>query len=478
MPSNDASGNASGNNASGNASGNASAPLLRAEVLRLAWPAILTGLLGTAVFLCDRLMLARYDQQALASMQLQGPLLWSISSVFMATCTGAVALVARSVGAGDLDRARAVARATLRIAAVLGVVIAVLAIALLDPLVVVFGPEDPALRAMSASYLAITFAALPATFIATAGSLLLGGYGDTRTPLLAGLIANVTNIAINAVLIYGVDVGGITIPAMGVRGAAIGTAIAFALEASFLLQRLGRRAHPLCTAGWWRPSSNPAHAAARRDIVRLSLPAISERVLVHAGFLTYAKAITTLGVVAMAAHQALVTVESICFLCADGFGVAAATVMGQQLGRGRPDLARAGGRLACRMAVASITIAGIVVWMTGPWTLAIFVPQGADGSALVSTGLAVLPLLALSQPGMTASIVLAMGLRGAGDTRSPLWAAIAGGLLVRTTLAWSLVVWTDLGLQGIWLSSAIDWTIRACWLGVVFQRQRWTTARV
>lgn len=447
-------------------------------MLRLAWPAILTGLLATAVFLGDRLMLARYDQQALASMQLQGPLLWSISSVFMASCMGSVALVARSVGAGDLDRARAVARAALRIAAILGVVIAVLAIVLLDPLVVTFGPEEPELRAMSASYLGVTFAALPATFVATAASLILGGYGDTRTPLLAGLVANVSNIAINAVLIYGVDTGGITIPAMGVRGAAIGTAIAFVLEAGVLLMRLGRRGHPLCTAGWWRPSAGASLRTAMRDIVKLSLPAMSERVLVHAGFLTYAKAITTLGALSMAANQALITVESICFLCADGFGVAAATVMGQQLGRGRPDLARAGGRLAATMAVVAITGAGLVVWATGSWTLAIFVPPGTDGTQLVSTGLAVLPLLALSQPGMSAAIVLAMGLRGAGDTRSPLWAAIAGGLVVRTILAWSLVTWTDLGLQGIWIASAIDWTIRACWLTAVFRRGRWTTIRV
>ena len=66
------------------------------ELLRLALPAILTGLLGTAVFLADRLMLARYDEAALASMQVQGPLLWSITSVFMASCVGTVALVARS----------------------------------------------------------------------------------------------------------------------------------------------------------------------------------------------------------------------------------------------------------------------------------------------------------------------------------------------------------------------------------------------
>lgn len=448
-------------------------------MLRLAIPAIATGLLGTAVFLADRVMLARYDQEALASMQLQGPLLWSITSVFMAACVGTVALVARSVGAGDHDRARAVARAALRLAAALGLVVAAGGIVGLEPLVALFGPEDAGLRGLSMDYLGITFTALPGAFIATAASMILSGAGDTRTPLAAGLVANVSNIAINWVLIYGHDLGPIAIDPMGVRGAAIGTTTAFVLEAGFLLVVLGRRNHPLCAAGWWRLGPPPlADRTARRDIVRLSIPAVAERVLVHAGFLAYAKAITSLGATAMAANQALVTVESICFMCADGFGVAAAAVMGQQLGRGRPDRARAGGRFACGFAIATITAAGVIVWLTGAATLPWFVPAGEDGSAMIATATAALPLLALSQPGMSAAIVLAMGLRGAGDTRSPLWAAIAGGLVLRVSLAWGLVAWTNLGLVGIWWASTIDWTARALWLGAVFAAGRWTKLRL
>ncbi len=445
--------------------------------MRLAVPAILTGLLGTLVFLADRVMLARFDQDALASMQLQGPLLWSASSVFMAACAGTVALVSRSVGAGDHPRARDVARAALRLSAMLGLGVAALGTALLGPIVTLLGPANEGLRALSSDYLAITFAALPAAFLATGASMILAGSGDTKTPLLAGLIANVSNIAINAVLIYGVDIGPLSLGPLGVRGAAIGTACAFVLESAYLLRVLGRPSHPLCSAGWWRVPT-PALRIARRDIVVLSLPAVAERVLVHAGFLAYAKAIATLGATAMAANQALITVESICFMCADGFGIAAATVMGQQLGAGRPDRARAGGRIATTIAIATITGAGLLVWATGRWTLSAFVPDGEDGTALVATATAVLPLLALSQPGMSAAIVLSTGLRGAGDTRSPLWAAIAGGVILRVSLAWVVITYTDLGLVGIWCASALDWTVRALWLFAVFHRGRWTTMRV
>jgi putative MATE family efflux protein len=450
---------------------------ITAEVMRLALPAIATGLLGTLVFLADRVMLARFHQDALASMQLQGPLLWSVSSVFMALCAGTVALVARSVGAGDDGRARAVARASVRLAALLGIVVAIVGLVLLEPIVVALGPVEPHLRALSVDYLGVTFAGLPAAFIATSASMILGGSGDTRTPLFAGLLANGSNIAINWVLIYGHDLGALTVPPLGVRGAAIGTATAFVIEAAYLLWVLGRAEHRLCVAGWWRRTAD-VDVAARRDIVRLSIPAAAERVLVHAGFLAYAKAITSLGATAMAANQALITVESICFMCADGFGVAAATVMGQQLGRGSPERARAGGRIAVCIAVVTITIAGVVVWATGRWTLPLFVPPGQDGTTLVAVAAQALPLLAIAQPGMSAALVLSVGLRGAGDTRSPLLAAVAGGVVLRVSLAWSLVTFTDLGLVGIWVASAIDWTVRAIWLAIVFRRGLWAKITV
>ncbi|HET6581892.1 MAG TPA: MATE family efflux transporter, partial [Nannocystaceae bacterium] len=420
-------------------------------------------MLGTAVFLADRLMLARYHQDALASMQLQGPLLWSVTSVFMAICAGTVALVARCTGAGDLARARAVARASLRIAFVIGLAVAVVGVVGLDEIVVIFGPREESLRALSREYLSITFSCLPATFVATSASMILAGGGDTRSPLLAGFLANGINIAINAVLIFGADLGAVRVPELGVQGAAIGTAVAFVVEAIVLVAVLGRRGHPLCVGALWR-RSDPEHGrddgSARRDVLRLSGPAVAERVVVHIGFVAFAKAITELGPLAMAANQALITVESICFLCADGFGIAAATVMGQRLGRGDPTGARHGGFVATMLATLSITLVGILLWASGRWTLPIFVAPGEDGTAFLATGLALLPILAMAQPFMTTSIVLANGLRGAGDTRSPLVAALLGGLVVRVSLAWTLGIALDLGLPGIWYASTIDWVVR------------------
>ncbi|MCA9696408.1 MAG: hypothetical protein KC431_02700, partial [Myxococcales bacterium] len=84
-----------------------------------------------------------------------------------------------------------------------------------------------------------------------------------------------------------------------------------------------------------------------------------------------------------------------------------------------------------------------------------------------------MPMLMIAQPGMAAAVVLAQGLRGAGDTRSPVISAAVGGVLVRLTAVWLLAFELELGLRGVWLSTACDWTVRTLILGWIFMRGRW-----
>src|SRR5690606_28885904 len=89
-------------------------------------PAMLQGLVTTIVLFTDRLILGRYATDALGSMGISGPLLWSVFSVFGAYGAGIVAVVGRAVGAGDGERARTTLRSILGFAGVVGVGVGVL----------------------------------------------------------------------------------------------------------------------------------------------------------------------------------------------------------------------------------------------------------------------------------------------------------------------------------------------------------------
>jgi MATE family, multidrug efflux pump len=447
------------------------------EVLRLAGPAVLTSFLQTLVFLADRLLLGRYSEPALASMQVQGPIVWSVFSVFAGLTVGTVPLVARATGEGNRKRAGEVARASLRVAFVLGLGVTAAGLAVVKPLVALIGPSSASLRALSVSYLTVILLGFPQMFVATAAGMVLTGAGDTRTPFTVGLVSNTLNVAGDVLLIFGWHIGPFTVPAFGVAGAAASSVVAFTVEAALLLWVLHRADQPARIQRIFGKSSADGRDA-RRALLAISTPALFERLVIHAGFLTYVAIINRLGALVMAGNQAMITLEATCFLGADGFGVATATVVGQALGRGDPRAARRGGFIATGLCVAVLTAAGLVIWATGPLTLRLFVPEGSSGSDLVRTAMSAMPLLALSQPFMAAAGVLSQGLRGAGDTRSPLVAGVVGGFAVRVALVAWLGLELGLGLRAVWIASGVDWVARTLIAGGVFASGRWTRIRV
>lgn len=445
-------------------------------VLRLTGPAVLTSLLQTFAYLADRIMLGQHSAVSLASMQISGTVMWSSFSVFFGAMIGTVALIARRVGAGELEHARVVARTALRLAAVLGLFVGVLGSLAAPAIARAMAPDDPQADAIieaATSYMRVGFCVYPFVFVGTAGALILNGSGDTKTTFWIGTAGNVLNIVANYVLIYGHELGPITVPELGATGAAIATAASYVLQCVLMLVILRRPSCPVQATQLLRLRSDAAELDARRRLIRLSMPAIAERIVIHVGYVWFAAVVTTLGAVAMAAHQALLTLESICFLGAEGFGVAASTIVGQYLGRREPDGSTRGGWFAAIACAAALSLCGLLIWATSPWTLPVFVAPGESGEGLILAASLAMPLLVLGQPVMGLAVVLGHGLRGAGDTRSPVIAAAVGGLLLRVSGAWLLAVELGLGLAGIWLATAIDWLVRSVILGVVFRRGRW-----
>lgn len=449
-------------------------------VLRLTGPAVLTSLLQTLAFLADRIMLARHGAISLASMQISGTVMWSVFSVFFGAMIGTVAVVARRVGAGDLDQARLVARTALRLAAVIGLLVGLagsLGAGAIAWAMAPSGADAEAIVAVATGYMRLGFCAYPAVFVAAAGALILNGSGDTKSTFWIGGAANLFNIAANYLLIYGHELGPVTIPELGALGAALATLLAYLLQATLVLWVLQR---PGCVARvvaplrqWGRGWRAQAEAEARRRLLRLSAPAVVERVVIHVGYLGFATVVTSLGAVAMAANQALLTLESICFLGAEGFGIAASTVVGQYLGRHDAEGSSRGGWFAAIACALALSTCGLLIWATASWTLPAFVAPGEPGEPLITAALRAMPILVAAQPVMAVAVVLGHGLRGAGDTRSPVIAAALGGLLIRVLGAWLLAIELGLGLAGIWLATAIDWSVRSLILSAVFWRGRW-----
>lgn len=427
--------------------------------MQLAAPVIANQLLETLIFLVDRMMLGRYTAEALASMQISGPLVWSISSVVSAFSIGSVALVGRAVGSGDRALAAAAARASILFALVAGIIASTLSLLGLGGIFALFPEIGVNVQAAAASYLGIVLPAMPLLILSFVAAGLLQAAGNTRTPFLVALVANGVNVVVNYCLIFG-KYGA---PALGVRGAAIGNALAMAINCTILLAILSRRTGVLTLRG------RGGEWAALGRVLRVSVSAFGERLVQHLGYFGFVAMIEALGSVAMAANQALISIESICFLSADGFGIAAAAVVAQQLGAGRPQTAADGARVAMALAIALLGICALAFLLFPAQLLSAFSPD----PKIVLAGIPCLYIAAAAQPFMAVSTVLSEALRGAGDTRTAFVVSLVCGFAVRLIATYLFAFGLHLGLVGVWLGSTCDWIVRAIALMVVFSQGRW-----
>lgn len=439
-------------------------PALAAEIARLAGPAIVQGLLHTAVLFTDRLLLGRYSPDALASMQISGPLLWSVFSVCGAMGAGIVAVVGRAVGAGQPDQARQTVAASLAFATVLGTAVGLLGFVLREPIAETMGGAgSPEVLAMAVVYMGWLFAATPLQVVGAAAMTALQAGGDTATPMRVSVVAGVLNLLLSYALLFGAW----GLPALGVAGSAIGSVAAFALHALVLLILLRVRSGPVALRPPYRPL-----LPALRPVLRVSLPTLGEKLIFHSGFLVFATMVGLLGPVAMAANQSLIAIESLGFIAAAGFGVAAGSLVARRLGAGEPEEARRVGWVASALGMGGLGLVSLLFLLSPEPLIRLFTRD----PEVIATGVDCLRVAALAQPLMALADTLASSLRAAGDTRSPMVIAVVGPVVVRLIACAFFALVLDMGLLGIWIGTTIDWAVRCLALVGVWARGRWVDA--
>jgi putative MATE family efflux protein len=443
---------------------------LRREVLRQSWPLVLQNLSRTFMFFVDTLMIGRVGRDAMAAMGVVGPVSHTLVSVLTALSVGAIATVARAWGERDRARQESEAATAAVLALLAGVPLSLLGVLLL-PEAARLLPVDgaPAVGPMAGAFLRFEGAALLFVCLDLAASGILRGAGATRVTMAAGLLANALNVLLNWVFIY----GNLGAPAMGVAGAGLATAVSMSFQGLLLFGFLWT---PLAPIRLRLSTLRAVGAPALARLARITVPAALEPLLLQAGFLLYTRVITALGAPSMAAHRVALAVESLTFMGGYGFVMAGSALVGQSLGEGRPDKAEAALRACARLATYSMSAAGVAFLLFSPAMVALFVPGPEREVAALAA--ACMAIAGIEQPFMALAMSLAGGLRGAGDTRSPVAVGAIGVWLVRVPAAWALAFPMGLGLHGIWMTMILDWAVRAAVFSVIVRRAGWKTLRL
>jgi len=439
---------------------------VRSQVSRLAVPAITEMLLMTITHMVDMIMVGRLGAVAIAAVGISVQPMFFVLAFFQALAVGSTALVARSIGAGDREGANQVTRQALIGTVALGAVLATLGWVFASHVPRLMGAE-PAVQTVASDYFAIVMAAMPFVSVSFVLSASLRGAGDTRTPMKVNALANLLNMAGNYVLIF----GHLGFPAMGVRGAAIATSFARGFTGLVLLTLLlaGRRELRLSLRDSYLPQPDVL-----RRIFRIGVPAAVEQLVMRGGQVIFVRIVAGLGTAVLAAHQIALSVESLAFMPAFGLGMAATTLVGQGLGARRPDWAEKAAGETRRMGIAIMLAVGLGLFCFGESIVRLYTTD----PEVVATGALALRVMALAQPFMAVNFVTAGALRGAGDTRWPLYATAVGIWGVRVCLGYALGVAAGFGLAGAWAGMAADQATRATVLALRFRAGHWKSIDV
>jgi putative MATE family efflux protein len=434
-------------------------------VWQLAWPTMVSFALQSAVGLVDFLFVASLGSEAVAAVGVAHQFYFAQFSVLAAVTTGSVALVARATGAGEAGEADRVLRMSALLALLLGSAL-LLVIPFADSVVAAFGVE-PAVVERGASYLRILLAFNPPFALGVALGMGVRGAGDARTPLAVGVLVNAVNVVLN----YGLVYGRLGLPQLGTDGSALGTGVAMTVGAAVWVSLWATDQLAVPRLAWRAGLAAPL----ARRILRIGVPTFVEQAVWQLGLMLFLRIVAQYGTAPVSAYLIGVRILSFSFVPGLGFSMAGGTLVGQHLGAGQPALAMRAGWRATAGAVSVMAVVGFAIVVLSRPIAGWF---GATGQTTVDLTVTFIYILGAAQPLMAVEFALGGSLRGAGDTRFPLFAILTGLFAARLTGA--LLVSQVLGgsVVAVWSCLLADYAVKATLLSLRFASGAWQRVRV
>jgi len=409
------------------------------EILRLALPAVGALVAEPLFLLADSAIVGHLGTPQLAGLGIAGTVLATLVNVSVFLAYATTAAVARMLGAGDLRGAMRQGIDGCWLALLVGVVTLLAGWPASDWVVSLFGPS-PDVAEYAVTYLRISLLGIPSMLFVLAGTGVLRGLQDTRTPLVVAVTGAVGNVVLNVVFVFGLD--------LGIGGSALGTVLAqTAMAAAFARVVVrGARRHGASLRPDW-PGIRRSFGAGVPLVVRT----LSMRVALVGATVVAAG----LGIAELAAYQVAFTTWTLLALVLDAVAIAAQALVGRALGAADVDAAWSTTRRMVQWGLFAGAGLGLVVAAIAPVYARLFTSDPDVRALLV----AALLVVAVMQPLAGWVFVLDGVLIGAGDGR---YLALASVLSVLAFLPAALAVALS-GLSGVAGLTAL-WAAIGVWV--------------
>ena len=426
----------------------------------LSVPMVLEMAMESLFAVVDVFFVSRVSANAVATVGVTESMLTIVYTVAMGLGIGATAVVARRMGEKDDEGAAQAAAQAIALGVVMSITIGVIGWFNAERLLRVMG-ATPAMIESSLGYTQVMFAGNATVTLLFLNNAIFRGAGDPAIAMRVLWIGNAINMVMDPVLIFGLG----PFPELGVTGAAVATNLGRGIAVVIQLWTLWsgksrihiRRQHlELVPAVMW-------------NVCRLSGSGFLQILIDTTSYIGLVRVIATFGSDALAGYTIAIRIVIFAMMPAWGFSNAAATMVGQALGAGKPERAEQAVWTAAKYN-------GIVLGVVG----ALFVGFASPIVSIFTTDAAVVPnavsCLRIVSAGFVFfayGLVFTQSFNGAGDTWTPTWINLGCFWAWQIPLAWLLAIKMGMGPPGVYIAMTVAFSTLAIISGLIFRRGKW-----
>ena len=436
----------------------------RAIVL-LAVPMVLEMCMESLFGVVDVFWVSRLGADAVATVGLTETALTLVFVIALGLSMGATALVARRIGEKDEQAAGLVAVQAILIGLIVSATTAIFGYFFAPNLLHIMGGSDSVVK-LGSGYTRMILSGSATIFLLFLINAVFRGAGDAAIAMRVLWIANLVNICLNPCLIFGIG----PFPRLGVTGSAVGTTIGRGVGVLLQLWVL--------TSGRGRlvvhASQLKVDLLIMWRLIRLSLNAMFQYMVQMASWIGMVRIIASFGSAATAAYTVAFKVIIFAILPSWGMSNAAATLVGQNLGAGKPSRAEASVWRTGLYNMLFLGTIGLVFIAFAPQIISLFTTD----PAIVPLAVNALRLFSCGNVSYSYGMVITAAFNGAGDTATPTALNLVCFWLCQIPLAWALAFHTSFAVNGVYVAVLVSDSLLAVLGVVLFRRGKWKQVKV
>jgi len=426
----------------------------------LAIPMMLEMAMESIFAVVDIAFVSALGTDAIAAVGITEALITVLYAVAIGLGMGVTAMVSRRIGAGNTTDAARVTGQAIWVGAILSIIIGTSGYIYASDLLRMMGASDSVI-AQGKGFTAVLLGGSASILYLFLLNAAFRGAGDAPVALRSLTLANALNIVLDPCLIFGLG----PFPELGVTGAAVATTIGRGIGVLYLLYYL--------FAARGRLRFQAAHLALSASLIarliRISIGGVGQFLIATASWIAIMRIVALYGSAPIAAYTIALRIIEFALLPAWGLGNAAATLVGQNLGAGKPGRAVQSVWRAAKYNVIFMSVLGIFLIIFAQAIVGWF----SDEPEIRRYGTSCLRILGVGYPAYAVGMIVIQALNGAGDTRTPSFLNFICFWIIQIPLAYWLATTVGFGPNGVFLSIVVAETVLTVFGVLAFRRGKW-----